>query len=236
VLPTLSLGANLNGTSDINGSQLQLAGQSLGSIDGLPALSVVSLQTGMANSPYLSGLLSVAGGVFGYIGRDSPSFAPRINAALAALSGGLIVPGTTLYDNFARNAQTAIDSGDPINYAAAAVAGRPILIQQVVGGGLLPDSTAALPDQVVPNGNTRRLLAAANFKRYAAGQTPLPAASGAYVNFVYGMHGSLLLPTGTSNTAATNGAAWSEMQTEAVAFALARGQVVTVANPGVVQP
>jgi hypothetical protein len=238
VLPTLSLGVNKNGTSDVDGTQLQLAGQSLGSIVGTPVLAVRSLATGASNSPYLSGLLSVDGGALGYILRDSPAFAPKVAAGLKAASGGLVVPGATLFDNFFRDAQTALDSGDPVNYVAAAVAGRPVLIQQVVGGGLLPDSTLALPDLVVPNTNTARLIAAAPFTRFAPGQLPLPAGQGAYVNFIYGQHGSLLDPTGTANTAQTNGAAWLEMQTEAVAFAVARGQVVTVGagSPAVIQP
>jgi hypothetical protein len=157
---------------------------------------------------------------------------------LAAQSQGLLVPGATMYDNFIRDFQTALDAGDPLSYVAAAVANRPILLQQVVGGGLLPDGTTSLPDQYVPNSATRRLITAASFSRFTPGQTPLPPHTGGYVNLIYGWHGSLLDPTGTSNTAATNGATWLEMQTEAVTFALARGQLVTVgaAYPNVVQP
>ena len=36
--------------------------------------------------------------------------------------------GTTLYDNFFRDAQTAVDAGDPLNYIADAVAARPVLL------------------------------------------------------------------------------------------------------------
>ena len=239
VLPTLPLGVAKNGTSDVDGTQLQLAGQSLGSIVGTPALSVVSLQTGQPNSPYLSGLLSVDGAMFAYIGRDSPAFQARINAGLNALSGGLIVPGATAYDNFSRDGQMAVDSGDPVNYIQAAVAGRPILWQQVVGGGPLPDGSTALPDQVIPNAESAHLIAATSLlSRFSVGQTPLAAGHGAYVNFIYGRHQSLLDPSGTTVTAATNGATWLEMQSEAVAFALARGTVVTVGagSAAVVQP
>ncbi len=237
VLPSLSFGVNPAG--DVDGSQLQIAGQSLGSIASTPTLAVVSLQTGQPNSPYLSGLLSVDGGAFAYIGRDSPAFAPRINGSLNIVSGGLLVPGATMYDNFIRDAQTAIDAGDPLNYVAAAVHGRPVLLQQVVGGAPLPDGTMSLPDQVIPNTNSHRLLVASNVTRFTAGApAPLATGSGAYVNFIYGNHGSLLDPRGSTNTAATNGATWLEMQTEAVAFALARGTAVTVGagSPAVVQP
>ena len=237
-LPTLSFGVNANGTSDVDGNRLQYSSLSLGSIVGLPIFSVVSLQTGMPNSPYKSGTLSVPGGAFAYIARDSIAFSPTINALLSAGSGGLLVPGVSNYDNWIRDAQTIFDAGDPLNYAAAAVAARPILIQQVVGGGLLPNATAALPDQVVPNSATQRLITAANFARFTPGQTPLAAGHGAYVNFIYGMHGSILSPAGTANTGPTNGASTLEMQTEAVTFALAGGQVVTVGagSPAVIQP
>jgi hypothetical protein len=235
-LPTLSLGANKNGVSDVDGTQLQYASLSQGSIDGTALLAVVNPQTGAPSSPYRSGLLSVNGGAFAYVARDSPTFGPRLNGELAHLSAAL-VPGATLYDNFYRDAQTALDAADPLNYIAAAAASRPILLQQVVGGGILPDSSAALPDQVVPNVSTQRLITAAKLTRVnTAGVTPLPAGTGAYVNFVYGMHGSILSPAGTANTGPTNAATWLEMQTEAVAFAIARGQAVTIANPAVVEP
>ena len=123
---------------------------------------------------------------------------------------------------------------------AAAVANRPILMQQVVGGGVLPDSSVSASDSVIPNSATQRLIAASNVSRVVATTSPylapLPAASGAFVNFIYGYHGSILDPRGTSVTAATNYATFAEMQTEAVAFALAQGAAVTVANPAVTQP
>ena len=237
-LPTLSLGVNKNGTSDVDGTQLQLSGQSLGSIVGTAPLGVRSLATGAPNSPYLSGMLSVDGAYWAYIATTSPTFSAAILPQLATATQGLVVPGATMFDNFFRDLQTISDSADPANFVASAVAGRPILVQRVVGGGLLPDSSMALPDQVVPNDSSARLVASGPFTRFTPGQTPLPAGHGAYVNFIYGKHTSLLDPSGTANTAATNGAAWLEMQTEAVAFALARGQVVTIGagTPTVIQP
>ncbi len=232
VLPKLSLLANKNGTSDVDGTRIQLAGQSLGSIVSMPVLA-------MPNSPYKSGLLSVPGGGVPYLLRDSPTFGPVINAGLRAASQGLLVPGASLYDNWLRDAQTVLDAGDPLNYAAAAVANRPILMQQVVGGGLLPDSSASGADTVIPNSATQRLIAASNVSRVQTTtpyQAPLAAGSGAYVNFIFGNHGSLLDPRGTAVTAASNYAAFLEMQTEAVGFALAQGTVVTVADPTVTQP
>lgn len=233
VLPKMSLLVNKNGASDVDPTRIQFAGLSLGSMVSMPALAT-------AGTPYKSGLLSVPGGGIAYLLRDSPTFAPVINAGLSAASQGLIAPGASMYDNFLRDAQTAVDAGDPLNYMAAAVANRPILMQQVVGGGVLPDSSVSASDSVIPNSATQRLIAASNVSRVVATTSPylapLPAASGAFVNFIYGYHGSILDPRGTSVTAATNYATFAEMQTEAVAFALAQGAAVTVANPAVTQP
>ena len=53
--------------------------------------------------------------------------------------------GSPLFDLFTVAAQTVIDSGDPINWAAATAATNAILLQEVVG------SDTSLPDQVIPN-------------------------------------------------------------------------------------
>jgi len=238
VLPTLSLGANINGTSDVDGTRLQIGAESLGSMIAIGALSV-------ANTPYLSGGLSSAGGAVAYLYRDSADYGPFI-AQLAASKG--VQPGMTLFDNFLRDVQTAIDSGDPINFVAAAVVNRPILFERVVGGGVLPDSSLALPDQVIPNQSAQRLISAVNlgttakFTRIATpGVTPLPAGTGAYVNFLFGDHGNILYlnPADGAITLPSQLAVSSEMQFEAVTFAVAQGAAVSVrdnGSPSVVQP
>ena len=233
VLPTMSLLVNKNGTSDVDGTRIQLAGQSLGSIVSIPVLSV-------ANTPYKSGLLSVPGGGIAYLLRDSPSFGPFINAGLRAASGGLLVPGATLYDSFLRDAETASDAGDPLNYIAAATANRPVLMQQVVGGGLLTVGVAQnLPDQVIPNSATQRLIVAAQSVQIGPTGGIVPPLTGGYINFLYGSHGSLLTPGQTSGDPAGanagNFAAFMEMQQEAVVFAATYGAVAHVADPTVVQ-
>ena len=233
VLPTLSLGVNMNGTSDIDGMQLQFAAESTGGMIGIAALS-------MPQSPFHSGALSSAGGIIATLLRDSPDFGPLLNAGLKANSGGLAVPGSSVYDSFFRDAQTAIDAGDPINYVAAAVAHTPILFQRVIGGGTLPDGTASAPDQVIPSHASLALVTAANFTRFGTpGTAPLPAASAAYVNFLFGHHGNIFGPdpsTVTANTLPSWIAVTREMQSEVVGFAVAYGQAVTITNGSLVQP
>ena len=82
-----------------------------------------------------------------------------------------------------------------------------------------------LPDQVIPNSATARLIAAvqagvgaANFPRVVPGT---PRVGSGYVNFIAGDHGSLLSPTASLP-------ATQEMQTETVIF--------TAGNPTVPIP
>ena len=103
-----------------------------------------------AQAPVLPRCLNTGGGVAQTI-VDSPAFGPAINNALTAQG---LIPGTTLYNQFLRDAQTAVDAGDPINYIATLLAAKPVHITQVVG------STGWLPDQVVPNSSTQRMITA----------------------------------------------------------------------------
>ena len=130
-------------------------------------------------------------------------------------------PGTTLFDQFFRDAQTAVDSGDPLNYVTAAVALRPYHLIQIVGGG------AVLPDQVVPNSATQRLITAAAIPKVATAGAN--AVSRGYVNFIVGDHGSILSP-------AASLAATVEIQRQIVTFAASDGTTILISNPAVIQP
>ncbi|MGH8284775.1 MAG: lipase [Steroidobacteraceae bacterium] len=219
-LPNLNLDANPGG--DIDPTRVHFLGHSLGAIVGGVYLGVAPA----ANVK--TATLAMPGGVIAQLLRDSPTFGPRILQGLAAQG---LTAGSTLLEQFFRDAQTAIDAADPINYIAAAAAARPIHVIQVVGGG------AVLPDQVVPNSATQRLVDAANLTRIPAPGAPGPVidltATGhrVYVNFIQGNHGSIIDPTASL-------AATTEMQTEAVSFAVAspNGTVIVVGNPAVIQP
>jgi hypothetical protein len=231
VVGTLSLGANINGSSDIDKTNIQFVSLSLGSIVGIPVLA-------MPNA-YLSGYLSTPGANLPYLLRDSASFAPVINAGLAA-ANPLLKPGLTLYDNWLRDSQTLVDAVDPANYVAAAAANRPLFVQQVIGGAPLPDGTMNLPDQVVPNNATARLLADAPMtmripQPAAPGPVPLTAGTLTYINFIYGDHNSIWSPAPpprtTPVTAPTNGLAYLEIAVEASSFAATQGHAVVLGSP-----
>ena len=125
-----------------------------------------------------------------------------------------------------------MDAGDPINFIALATAAHPDPPdpggrRRDAAGGLRREPDARwLPDQVVPNSATARLISASAYlpaplTAVPLTQLPSPAAPGpqvnpagfrAFVNFTVGSHGSIIDPT-------TDGAATVEMQTEAISFA-----------------
>ena len=228
-LPSLNLGA----AGTINPGAIHYLGHSLGAIEGGTFLGV------MPSAEIPTATLAMPGGGIANLLRESPAFAPQINAGLEA---GGIMPNTTLYEQFFRDAQTAVDSGDPVNFIAQATALHPIHLIQVVGGG------ASLPDQVVPNSATQRLIVASAYGPAALTRIPAPAAPGpvqdaggfrAFVNFVVGNHGSIIDPTASP-------AATQEMQAESITFTgqpivgffppTPAGTTMLIANPTVIQP
>jgi pimeloyl-ACP methyl ester carboxylesterase len=197
-LPNMNLDNDPAG--DIDPAGIHYLGHSLGAMVG-------SLFLGVASPAEVStGTLAMPGGGLPYLLRDSPTFGPRIVAGLEAQG---LVQGTTLFEQFLRDAQTVVDSGDPLNYIAAAATRHPIHLLQIIGSASNP------PDQVVPNSATQRLIDAA-----ALARIPAPHATGlvtnangfrAYVNFVAGGHGSIIDPTASKLVT-------TEMQAEAISF------------------
>jgi hypothetical protein len=216
-LPTLDLDGDPN-TVDIDGTRIAFTSISLGSITGIVYGSVLPNPTLTRTM-----VLSVPGGGLAELLRDSPTFGPRINAGLQAQG---LLPGTSLYNQFIRDVQAIIDSGDPLNYVASTAAQRTIYFAQVVGANPPPPN----PDQVIPNSATQRLITAIqgagiDFPRVVPGT---PRVGSGYVNFIAGDHGSLLSP-------AASPAATVEMQTQAVTFTVT-GNTINVTNATVVQP
>jgi pimeloyl-ACP methyl ester carboxylesterase len=232
-LPNMNLDDDPAG--DIDPAGIHYLGHSLGAIVGGVFLGVAP-QTEVSTAT-----LAMPGGGLGYLLRDSPTLGPRIVAGLEAQG---LVPGTTLFEQFFRDAQTVVDAGDPLNYIAAAATHHPIHLLQIAG------STSSPPDQVVPNSATERLIDAAALARIPVPSAPGPMinANGfrAYVNFVVGDHGSLIDPRASLATTI-------EMQAEAITFAGAPvppipplsfpgfpatppGNAILILNPTVVQP
>jgi pimeloyl-ACP methyl ester carboxylesterase len=208
------LDLNGDGTGDADLGKIHFVGHSLGSIVG-------GVYATFGSNARTASLLMTGGGVAQTI-VDSPTFGPAINNALTAQG---LAPGTTLYNQFLRDAQTAADAGDPLNYISTLVGLKPVHITQIVGPP---------PDQVVPNSSTQRMITAAGtmlHKVSAPGPNPTGAGNGGYVNFTAGVHGSAIDPT--SNLMVTQ-----EIQGETVAFAVTDGAAILVnpANLAVIQP
>jgi hypothetical protein len=243
----------INLTGSVNAGSIHFLGHSLGGIVGGTFMGVIpSAVVGTAT-------LANPGGEVAQLLRDSPTFAPQINAGLQA-SG--LQPGTTLYEQFFRDAQTVVDAGDPINFIALASSNHPIHLLQVVGGANPPapaacaasPTPAGCPDQVVPNSATQRLITASSYGADALTRIAAPAAPGpvvnaggfrAYVNFTSGDHGSIIDDVVPAVTA--------EMQGEAITFAggslppipalgfpgfpaTPAGTTILILNPTVIEP
>ncbi len=123
------------GVIDTNTDVTNLLGHSLGGIIGTVLMAV--------NDEGTAASLAMTGGGIAKLLDGSPSFGPVVAAGLAANG---VVEGTDVYDTFMRFAQTLADSGDSINYAAAAGINYPVHFMEVVGeAGVSPS------DQVIPN-------------------------------------------------------------------------------------
>jgi pimeloyl-ACP methyl ester carboxylesterase len=205
-------------------------GHSLGAIVGGVLMGVIPA------SDISTATLANPGGKISQLLIDSPTFAPVINAGLEAQG---LIPGTTLYAQFFRDAQTVVDSGDPINYIALAHAQHPIHLIQVVGGAASANGGTFASDQVVPNSATLRLIGTGSLTQVhppgAGGTSPLDV----FVNFTAGTHGSILDPTcGIQPPQLPEplcAAATQEMQGEAIAFALTQGTQLPVSAAAPVQ-
>jgi hypothetical protein len=217
VLSKSLAGLDLDGDDigDIDTTRIHLAGHSGGAILG----GVVSA----LDAPFNSAYLNAAGGQFTYSLFNSTRYGPIFQGALAANG---VQKGTTLYENFIRNSQTAVDAGDPLNYIAAAALARPVVL------------TIVKDDANVTNDASFLLVTAANLgKASAPGFNLVAPGAGRYLFFLEGGHGSLLgEPAGLPTV---------EMQTNAVSFvatgllsggAIADGGAFAIQNPQLLEP
>lgn len=217
-----SIDFNANGTPDFDPARIHLVGYSLGGIIGTTVL-------GSTTIPRASGLPMAAVGLTETL-RQSDFYGPRINAGLAAASGGALVPGTTLYNNWFRDAQTAVDSADGINYTATVNAGgRRVYVGYLVGGAPNPAGGTWGPDSTVPNSRTTILTQLLNLPVRTAGGTAAVSAPGVQVRFNQGIHNGYLDPRPAPLMTA-------EMQRQISEFISNDGTALTITDPTVIAP
>jgi hypothetical protein len=123
--------------------------------------------------------------------------------------------GTLGFDNFARDLQTVLDPIEPLNYAATAALNHPIHVVEVLSDTAVP---ATLTE------NVARLMGLTSV--HFPGTADAGGVRG-IVRFTAGVHSSMFNPVNLPVT--------TEMQTEAVAFAVTSGMSLPVADPAVVQ-
>ncbi len=208
-------GINIDGddsNTDLDGGNIGFIGQSLGSIAGIPFLALEPTVN--------TGLLSVPGGGIANLLAGSPTFGPTIAAGLQAAG---IEPGSADFAAFLGAAQTAIDSADPINWAAITGATNSIVVQTVINDQVIPNTVAGAPLSggfpLLPQLGVQNISSSLTDPMgVRANVTFLPPAG----------HGSLLSP-------ADSPAATAEMQGEMASLLASGGISVMIANPNVIQ-
>ena len=204
--------ANLDidgGGPDVDPGQIHFVGLSLGALMG----SVASHHAGFRTST-----LAAPAGVLTKAFFESPSLSPRVVPGLEAKG---LVKNSTLWNNLTiRDFQTILDTMDPINHIAASRARQPVLLFQMDG------------DDVLPNSSQQRLVVAGNLRKIsAAGPNPVGATEGVWVEFTEGSHGSLF-------SSAASLAATVELQSQTVQFAASAvapgGPFVVITNTSII--
>ncbi len=202
---------NGDGLGDLDGSDINFVGLSLGAMSGVPFLSVEPTVN--------NGVLSVPGGGIANLLAGSETFGPVIRAGLAAAG---VEPFSPDYFQFLLIAQTVIDSADPINWGARATATNSILLQQVAGDAVVPNAV-----QGAPLSGTEPLIRVMGLDAITESTLDPMGIRGA-VRMIVGDHGSLLSP-------AASPAATAEMQGQAASMVSSGGAAVQIGDTSLIQ-
>lgn len=208
-------------------TKVHFVGHSLGAIVGMPYIT-------LDDANLTASTLAMGGGAVPYLLESSIAFGPTIQAGLTANG---VPPGSPLYYQFLQTAQTVIDTTDAINYVGPGATG-PLFAMEVIGGGPL----GGLTDLVVPNlaagnplGGTEPFIQQAGLASVSV-TTTVPGGQRAAVRYIEGSHSSVLTPViNGQSPAASNAAAYPEMQEALTEFHATEGATVTVTDPALVQ-
>lgn len=222
-----TIDVNGAGGADLDTSNVYFLGHSLGAMVGTAFVAI-------------EGGASVKDSVFAFGGTSlakildgSASFGPSIAAGLAANG---VNKGTADYETFLGAAQTVVDSGDPVNYAATAATGRGVLFFEIVGGDSSPSDLVvpnAVPDANDTTGTIPAPLAGTDPQLALMGLTTVNTTQTGtdlllVTKFTSGDHASIL-------SAASDAAVTAEMQSQAASFLLSQGNDLTVTDGTVLQ-
>lgn len=200
-----------DGLGDLDGSNINFVGLSLGSMAGIPFLAV---------EPTVSnGVLSVPGGGIANLLNGSQTFGPVIRNGLAAAG---VAPNSPDFFQFLLITQTVVDSADPINWGANAAQTNSLLLQQVAGDTVVPNAVAG-----APLSGTEPLIRIMGLDAIT-GTTMDPMGIRGAVRMLVGGHGSLLDPSASP-------AATAEMQGQAASMVATGGTTVVIGDPSLIQ-
>ncbi len=220
-IPTIDVDAATNPGPDFDASRIHMIGYSAGGAYVVPVLGLLGSEIKASAIP------SAASKIADTFFVESPRYSALTSQLLAAQG---VLPNTTLYRQFVRDLQNAIDPGEPLNYAATAANNppnlRPIYASFFQGGGGTPPAPT---DNTVPVVSTQRLidLMGITNRVVAAGATSVAGTAGGYVPFSQGSHGSLLDPT-------TSLATTQEIQKQIATFFATGGSQIVITNPAVI--
>lgn len=209
------------GGADFDASNIAFVGHSLGGIVGSNYVAYSDmLQAAALVNPgsYITGVLDA-----------SLAFGPSIRGGIAAAAGTTVDSPTfpALYAQFLFAAQTVIDSADPANTAAFALANDvPTLLMQNLNDSVVPNSSPTAPlAGTEPMG---RLLGTTVVAATDPGTTVVGSRQFSKLNS--GLHSTLLTPAGPSGPADFLNVT-TEMQTQIATFFATGGAALIVSDP-----
>lgn len=156
------------------------------------------------------------------------SFGDQVNAGLAAAG---ILQGTALYEQFVTVAQTVVDSGDGINWAAEAVTKMPVIHNMVLGDTTVPN---AVPGAPVAGGQAVNV--AMGLVPYSTSQANPDGLRGVAKFLPPAFHESLFRPVSDDPPFTVAPQVTAEMQGQMASFIASGGTFVLVSNPDVLSP
>ncbi|HIK59173.1 MAG TPA: hypothetical protein EYF98_00595, partial [Planctomycetes bacterium] len=238
VLGSLDLDGDMS--PDLDTSNVNFIGHSLGGMVGLGFLSTAQIPTMTGPQPaIIPSSLGMPGGGISKLLNASQTFGPILQAGLA---GKGVFAGTEDFESFLWASQTMLDTVDPIHHIGATVAkGTPIHLLEVVGGGSSGLTDAVVPNSVsdAPLSGTEPLITIGGLDSWTQalvnssggtitnGGLPLQGA----VRFIEGTHASLVSP----GVGVDEAAAFAEMGAEMFIFGATGGTSITFPDTSVIQ-
>ena len=202
-----------NASPDFNGFNVSAVSHSAGGYLAIPWATVEPLVSRLYINASGGGLMrSLNGGHFG------PDF---VQPFLSAFAG--IEPGTSEFEQYLLAAQTVLDSADAINWAAEAAMKMPVIHNQVIDDGTVPNVVPGAP--LAGSEALNRIM---GLNGYSSTQADPEGFSGVARFLQPADHESMFRPTYPAVTA--------EMQGQMASFIVSGGTFVNVANPDLLVP